>query len=493
MADFSIKYGLKKDLPAYSAALEGALLITTDERAVYANIGGGQFRIGDFQIVNTLADLPSPESAGTQLFFVKATNALAVSNGTQWIQVNTDTGATGVAFTGGSGTDGAPSLGEVVSNVTYDSETRKMVFTVSKIQAEHVLYKDGTVKTALDNKTDRTLTSVEGKALIFNESDGGGAKFEHADGTNSFVGVNSGGANGITGQLYSVDRNNGNLGTRLNMTSDGFFYTRGKSNATFDAGDELVTKKELTDGATGKTVYLQDESLGQEDYAKVYKLYQGADSSDMTKNTLVGTINIPKDLVVKSGTVESVTVNDQPYIGAKVGDKYIDLVIQNQTNHLYIPANKLVDVYTVEQNAAEVQLSISANNVISATIVSGSISEEKLSPELRSLIANKTDHALTGTNGKALIFNETDGGGAKFEHKDGTWSFVGVNDGGANGITGQIYSVDSTTKEGSRINVTSAGIFYTNGNTNASYTAEDEIATKKDVESAKLTWGTFTA
>ena len=94
-------------------------------------------------------------------------------------------------------------------------------------------------------KTDREVQGTNGKALIFNETDGGGAKFEHNDGTWSYVGVNDGGKNGITGQIYSVDHSNGNLGSRLNLTNDGFFYTSGKSNAQFNADDELVTKKDI--------------------------------------------------------------------------------------------------------------------------------------------------------------------------------------------------------------------------------------------------------
>ena len=452
MADLSIKYGLKKDLPAYSEALEGALLITTDERAVYANIGGGQFRIGDFQIVAEVTDLPAAATAGTQLFFITATNALAVSNGTRWVQVNTDTdtGATQVAFTGGSGTDGAPGLGEFINGVSYDAVTRTLTFSVAKLQAEHVLYKNSTVKAALDNKTDHIVSGENGRTLVFNETDGGGVKFEHTDKTHSFVGVNDGGKDGIAAQIYAKDSVS-NVGARLNVSTGGIFYTNGKTNGSYTADDELVTKKDLSEGATGKTVYLQDESAGQSDYAKVYRLYQGASAVDMTKNTLVGTINVPKDLVVKSGAVRTVETAGVPYAGAEVGDKYIDLEIQNQTEHLYIPANSLVDIYTTEQGASQIQLSIDGNNVISAVVVAGSIgttelangavTRDKLANEVKNSIDAKTERSVVGANGTALMFNESDGGGAKFEHSDGTMSFVGVNDGGEDGLTGQLYSV----------------------------------------------------
>lgn len=73
-------------------------------------------------------------------------------------------------------------------------------------------------------------------------------------------------------------------------------------------------------------------------YAKSYVLSQG--------NKEVGTINIPKDMVVSSGSLKSVTSADNPYTGAKVGDKYIDLVIANSTSeHIYIPVSDLIDTY----------------------------------------------------------------------------------------------------------------------------------------------------
>ena len=506
MADLRIKYGLKANLPAYSSALEGALCITTDERAVYANIGGSQFRIGDFQVVANVSDLPAAATAGTALFFVAATNALAVSNGSQWIQVNTDTdtGATHVDFTGGSGEDGAPVAGEVLTGAAYDASTRTITFTVAKVNAQDVVYKNSNVKAALDNKVDHILTSGGNRALVFNETDGGGAKFENADGTHSFVGVNDGGHGGIAAQIYAKNKDT-NVGARLNISDTGIFYTNGLTNGSFVAGDELVTKKELSADAASKTVYLKDESNGQEDYAKVYKLYQGASASDMSANALVGTINIPKDLVVQSGSVETVVTADEPYEGAEVGDKYIELVIQNQSEPLYIPAKDLVDIYTAQQNAAQVQLVIDGNNVISASIVAGSIGTTeladeavtiaKLAPATVGLINSKVEREIQSVTGKALIFNESDGGGAKFEHADGTMSFVGVNDGGADGLTGQIYTVakDAETGKnvGTRINMTKEGFFYTNGADSAAYTADDEIATKGDIEHARLVWESF--
>lgn len=130
-------------------------------------------------------------------------------------------------------------------------------------------------------------------------------------------------------------------------------------------------------GVASKTVWFTDASSGQSDYAKVYKIWQGANAPDAQNDpaTLVGTINVPKDLVVKSGSVQTVETADTPYTGAEVGDKYIDLEIQNQVSHLYIPVKDLVDVYT-GGTTAEVTISVSAGNVITATI--GKIAASKI-------------------------------------------------------------------------------------------------------------------
>ena len=57
-------------------------------------------------------------------------------------------------------------------------------------------------------------------------------------------------------------------------------------------------------------------------------------------------IDIPKDLVVSSGSVKEVTETNNPYNGAVIGDLYIELLLANtNSDAIHIPANKLVDKY----------------------------------------------------------------------------------------------------------------------------------------------------
>lgn len=160
--------------------------------------------------------------------------------------------------------------------------------------------------------------------------------------------------------------------------------TYDNTNSGLLATDVQAALNELAQASAGgvasKTVHMADESAGQSAYAKVYKIYQGADNADMTKNVLVGTINVPKDKVVQSGKIVTVT-NGQDSDGdaTSVADgTYIKLVLQNVDNPLYINVADLIDDYTAAQNAPQVQIAISDQNVISATIVSGSITATEL-------------------------------------------------------------------------------------------------------------------
>lgn len=138
-------------------------------------------------------------------------------------------------------------------------------------------------------------------------------------------------------------------------------------------------------GVASKTVYITETSGSSSDpFSKRYGIYQGATGSSASPVPAekLADLDIPKDMVVESGTVGTVTTADVPYAGAVPGDKYIDLVIANATSdHIYIPANSLVDIYTAQQGATQVQLVINNNNEISATIVAGSITATELASD----------------------------------------------------------------------------------------------------------------
>lgn len=122
-------------------------------------------------------------------------------------------------------------------------------------------------------------------------------------------------------------------------------------------------KDALDVAKTEAKVTIETASTATEGYLKTYIVKQN--------NAEVGKIDIPKDLVVTEG---SVVVNPE---GQSAGT-YIKLVIANQEAPIYINVADLVDVYTAQASATQVQIAISDDNIISATIVAGSISATEL-------------------------------------------------------------------------------------------------------------------
>ena len=100
MATVSFKKGLLANLPSTYA--EGTFYITTDERAIYLDVSdSARIRIGDFQEVANLDALQAIENPSTTaLYYVADLNVLAKYNGSAFVQINLDTGATSVEVSG---------------------------------------------------------------------------------------------------------------------------------------------------------------------------------------------------------------------------------------------------------------------------------------------------------------------------------------------------------------------------------------------------------
>lgn len=123
----------------------------------------------------------------------------------------------------------------------------------------------------------------------------------------------------------------------------------------------------------GGTISVAAAATPAAGYAKTYEIKQN--------DTLIGTIDIPKDMVISAGEVKVADASDTAIDSTVVaGEKYIVLTIANATNDkLYISVKDLVDTYTAEANATQIQLAIdSSTNEISATIVAGSVTVTEL-------------------------------------------------------------------------------------------------------------------
>lgn len=165
------------------------------------------------------------------------------------------------------------------------------------------------------------------------------------------------------------------------------------------------------EAAYGNLIVGCTESAGGE-FSKIYKFIQNGNT--------VATINIPKDMVLQSGQLVE-NPNGYP------DGLYLELTLANSDNtKIYISVSDLVDVYTTEKNAAQIQLAIT-DNVISAVIVDGSISKDKLSAELKESLNGYKLHI------EKLVASETGAHGVRYykgalQYNDnGTWKPLSIS------------------------------------------------------------------
>ena len=160
------------------------------------------------------------------------------------------------------------------------------------------------------------------------------------------------------------------------------------------AGAGEKTKQTIKQGKSGSekeigTIVVPDlkmevKAIPNDGYLKTYQFTYGTGSTFE--------VDIPKDLVVESGEVITVT-DDAPVSGLGNGT-YLKLVIVNQAEPIYIDVKDLCDVYTGKTVTDGVSVTISGTNEISAALVGKAVFESNLADDLANKI-NGLDSALT--------------------------------------------------------------------------------------------------
>lgn len=160
-------------------------------------------------------------------------------------------------------------------------------------------------------------------------------------------------------------------------------------------------------GVAAKTVYITETAGSSGDaYSKRYGIYQGGEGSASTPDPteLLANIDIPKDMVVESGSVVEIFFDDSddtlhegsisgPDVTTAIkgattptsadAGKYIKLIIANTASTaIYIKVTDLVDLYT-GGSSTYIDVTISNSNVITATLNATAIA-----------LLNKADTAL---------------------------------------------------------------------------------------------------
>ena len=453
MAFVNFKKGLLASLP--NTYVEGTFYVTTDEHALYLDVSGSErIRISDFQKVANMAALPAASAAVAPIYYIEDINCLAVHNGSEWIQVNRDTGMTSVEVVG---------EGNAVTAAVYTADGRKLTLTKgatymtgadvdTKINAkvgEIPADSEGaaqTVRQYIDAKTagiategamaeltDR-VTAAEGEIDALQEKVGEKAvgtqideKIAALDLPNTYDAKGAAAdaetnakdyADGLAknydaaGSAAAVQVKLDEEVARAKAAEEANAAAAKDAQDTADAkvagliaADASVTVGGTSTNPTVAAKLSQDADNAlelAEDGLKVvipaaaeYSIVKAENSGEyaaiynLTKDGAVvggASINIPKDMVVESGSV----VTDPE--GQPAGT-YIKLVLQNVAEPLFINVGSLIEYVTSGSAAGDmIVIDVSDDHKVTATITDGTITLAKLDTETQTKINKAHDH-----------------------------------------------------------------------------------------------------
>ena len=388
---------------------------------------------------------------------------------------------------------------------------------VAKTALNGLVSIDGVNTPKVEHTIKTTKSGKVNTARIWNESDGGGVQFDsRSNQTLSFVGCNDG-SDDIDVQIYAKHSYDDkttpghNVGARIAVSVNGAFYTNGKANGSYNpVTDEIVTKKDLPDMdalATKTEVSAVNDKVDAIEVPDISGL-----ATEAYVDSKVAAITIP--------SVEGLASTD--YVDGKVSGLATESYVDSKVAAITHPTEGLATTEYVDEKVAAVDIpdvsgfatkeelqtavegithpvdGLATESYVDdkvAAITVPDVSNFLTTSDLSGLVAAKgtnvatAKHVIASTkNGKtdqSIIWNETSGGGVQFNSRSNqTLSFVGVNN-GDDDIDVQIYAkkfFDNTATEGhnvgARLNVSTSGIYYTNGKANGSYTVNDEIVTK---------------
>lgn len=248
--------------------------------------------------------------------------------------------------------------------------------TTSSIPQSKIYFGDGV--TELRNLRPSTLTPEEIEQLIENN--------EYNISAIAVPSVVADETNGIEAQdAYAKIE----IGNKSGSFTD-FISVKGTGSIKVDVANDVITlsDKELLDKVTdvanaSKLTMVEDTS--DTDYAKQYKFYQGIKiektddgNGNITEtevpDKLLGTISLLKDMVVSKAELLKITQEDidAGTYGTDVTEPstYIALTIANSDNTiLYLDVKSLVNDYEPESGAEEIQIVISEDHKISASVI----------------------------------------------------------------------------------------------------------------------------
>lgn len=223
--------------------------------------------------------------------------------------------------------------------VTKSETTLYWLTDTQELYKGNVLYGKG----ALATQSAAGLLSAEDKAKLDALVAGSGlSKLTPVDGTIAIADVEGGGKS--IGVAISAE-----TGNVLVKKEDGLYVN---ASGSIDVPEYIIEKQDVA----------------EDGYAVSYKLKKiVGEQSSYVGNT----INIPKDMVLQSATLERVTEVNVPYLGAAIGDPYIHMVFNDAAaSAIDVPVKGLVDAYTagdgiaIVDNVINVKIAAESNGLV---------------------------------------------------------------------------------------------------------------------------------
>lgn len=256
-------------------------------------------------------------------------------------------------------------------------DNTKISALITALDARYI--NEGALDSALNEKVDK----VTGKGLSTNDlTDALKTKLDNIEeGANAYVHPDST-QTAVASGLYKIATDSkGHITDATAVAKADLDALIGTASGS-SAGLMSSADKTALDGLADAGAVTLSEITASAGAFKTYQLTQGT--------TIKGTIDIPKDFLVKSGSVKTVSATPttaETNAQLSAGQKYISLIINTkdditgQGDELIIPAGNLVDIYqgTANQiNVANNTISIANGGVTSTELASDAVTTAKI-------------------------------------------------------------------------------------------------------------------
>lgn len=191
-----------------------------------------------------------------------------------------------------------------------------LYFIEDKVTGYRALYKGNNliaVGTTASQEVAGLMSAADKRALDNLVANHGGVEFTTVDGTI----VITDGEEGKKNISVAISQNEGNA---LTSVDDGLFVP---------TANEVIIPE----------YFMEEQETPEDGFVATYKLKKTVNG----ESTYVGDpVNIPKDKVLQSAIMKTVETVDIPYKDAKVGDKYIDMAFNDESqSHIYVPLGEI--------------------------------------------------------------------------------------------------------------------------------------------------------